>query len=90
MKTLEEIKEVAPGLDGAEVVKLLDEYISRNPDDDEAYTMRGMKHFSLGMRKEAIEDYMKAVQLNPDSRAGQALRATYDILNYYNKDLYNP
>lgn len=90
MKTLEEIKAVAPGLDGAEVVKLLDEYISLNPDDDEAYTMRGMKHFSLGMRKEAIEDYMKAVQLNPESRAGQALRATYDILNYYNKDLYNP
>ena len=38
----------------------------------------------------AINDYLEAIRINPDSKARQALQATNDILDYYNKDLYNP
>lgn len=57
---------------------------------DEIYTERGLLYWKLGERALAINDYNEAIRLNPDSRAKQVKEATYSILNYYNKDLYNP
>lgn len=71
-------------------IALLSEYIVENPEDDEARTVRGMRYWSLGKHAKAIEDYLAAIRINPDSRAKMALKATNDILDYYNKDLYNP
>ena len=49
-----------------------------------------MRYWSLNRRSEAINDYLAAVKANPESEARNALKVTYDILNFYNKDLYNP
>lgn len=38
----------------------------------------------------AINNYLAAVELDPDSPAGEAKRMLDDILGYYNKDMYNP
>ncbi len=73
-----------------EAVSILTDYIKQNPQDDEAYTMRGMKYWGLGQRANAINDYLQAIEINPDSKARLALKATNEILDYYNKDLYNP
>lgn len=73
-----------------EAVRLLTEYIAQHPEDDEAYTMRGMRYWSASKRSLAINDYLAAIKLNPQSRAVQALKAANEILDYYNKDLYNP
>lgn len=59
-------------------------------DADEALTERGLLYWKLGRRADAINDYNKAIALNPASRAVQVKEATYEILNFYNKDLYNP
>lgn len=83
---LDVIKSYAP----AEALPLLDSYIALHPSDDEGYRIRGIKNWALGKRSSAINDYLTAVRINPDSPAKLALRATYDILNYYNKDLLNP
>lgn len=91
--TASELKEKIRGLSGEEAVKVLTDYISANesaPDLDEAYTMRGMKYWGMQKRSAAINDYLAAIRLNPDSRAVQALKAANEILDYYNKDLYNP
>lgn len=89
--TLEEIKkEKESGTDGDKLVVMLTDYIKDNPTDDEALYMRGVSNFSLGHRSDAINDYLAALRLNPRSKAGMALKTTYEILNYYNKDLYNP
>ena len=40
--------------------------------------------------KHAMSDYCKAAELNPDSPAVAAYRAASRILDFYNKDLYNP
>ncbi len=90
--TLEEIKAgVAGGSISTErAIELLNEYIEANPDDDAALTCRGMRYWSLNRRSEAINDYLAAVKANPESEARNALKVTYDILNFYNKDLYNP
>lgn len=73
-----------------EAVSLLTDYIAAHPDSDEAYTLRGMRHWGAGQRAAAMNDYLAAIRINPDSRAAQALRAANEILDYRNKDLYNP
>lgn len=73
-----------------EAVAALTEYISNHPDDDEAYTLRGMRHWGAGKRSAAIDDYLAAVRINPESKASQALKLSNEILDYRNKDLYNP
>lgn len=74
-----------------EAILLLDNWLAEHPDDVEAYTLRGMKHFGAGHRADAIGDYLTALRIDPDNaRARQALDYANSILDYYNKDLYNP
>lgn len=90
---INELKEKVRGLPGEEAVKIISDYIrehSEAPDLDEAYTLRGMKYWGMQNRSAAINDYLTAIRLNPESKALQALKATNEILDYYNKDLYNP
>ncbi|MDE5997462.1 MAG: hypothetical protein K2G77_04530 [Muribaculaceae bacterium] len=61
-----------------------------NAEDEEALIMRGRLHWSLGRRSEAINDYLAAHRINPEGKAKELLKATYEILNFYHKDLYNP
>lgn len=73
-----------------EAIRILSVFIESHPDSDEAYTLRGMKYWGAGKRSLAINDYLTAIRLNPDSRARHALQASQEILDYRNKDLYNP
>lgn len=84
--TLEDIKKMPP----EEAIMSLDLYIKSFPQDDEAYTLRGMRHWGLNHRKEAINDYLTALKINPESNAKMALEYIYSIMDYYNKDLLNP
>ncbi|MDO4160839.1 MAG: tetratricopeptide repeat protein [Prevotellaceae bacterium] len=43
-----------------------------------------------GNWQEAINSYIAAIELDPDSPAVEAKRMLDDILNYYCKDIYNP
>ena len=88
--TLQEVKKQIEGLSGSEAVEVLSTYIKDHPDDDEALTLRGMKYWGMDKRSAAINDYLLAIKINPESRAVQALKAANEILDYYNKDLYNP
>ena len=84
--SLEEIK----NLPATEAITLLTAFIELHPEDDEAYTVRGLKYWSLNRRKEAINDYLAALRINPESRAKMALDFANSILDFYNKDLLNP
>lgn len=77
-------------IDSKEQLKVLARHLSAHPDDEDALIERGRLYWKLNMRSEAINDYLAAQRLNPEGKATQLLKATYDILNYYNKDLYNP
>lgn len=68
----------------------LDARIAADAADEEALIERGRLHWSLGRRSEAIGDYLAAQRINPSGKASQLLKATYEILDFYNKDLYNP
>lgn len=92
MKTTAEIKAAYEA--DKDVARAIDEYtllIQAAPTaSDEPYIERGLLYWKLGKRAEAINDYNEAIRINPESRALQVKEATYSILDYYNKDLYNP
>lgn len=88
--TIDELRDSVRLLDASDAIKQISDYIAANPRDDEAYTLRGLKYWSAGRRADAINDYLEALRINPDSRARQALDAANSILDFYNKDLYNP
>ncbi|MBQ5972346.1 MAG: tetratricopeptide repeat protein [Prevotella sp.] len=59
--------------------------------------MTANEYYELGnrYRKEgnwqmAINNYLEAIALDPQSPAVEAKQMLDDILNYYNKDCYNP
>lgn len=64
--------------------------IEADPNDEDALIERGRLYWALGRRSDAIGDYLEAQRLNPNGKATQLLKATYEILDFYNKDLYNP
>ena len=56
----------------------------------EEYYQLGNEYRQQGNWQEAINHYMEAIELDPDSPAVEANQMLEDILNYYNKDMYNP
>lgn len=84
------LKELTKSMTYEESLQAINDYIVAHPDDDEAYTLRGMRHWGAGHRGAAINDYLTAVRINPQSRAAQALKAANEILDYRNNDMFNP
>lgn len=74
----------------AEKLSKLGERIAADSGDEEALIERGRLYWALGQRGAAISDYLAAQKINPSGKASQLLKATYEILDFYNKDLYNP
>ena len=51
---------------------------------------QGNDYRRQGNWQEAINSYIQAIELDPDSPAVEAKAMLDDILNYYYKDAYNP
>jgi tetratricopeptide (TPR) repeat protein len=56
---------------------------------DEWY-LKGNDYRKVQDWKHAIDCYLEAINLDPKSPAVEAKQMLEDILNYYNKDAYNP
>ena len=56
----------------------------------EAFYLKGNEYRRQGNWQEAINCYLEAIERDPDSPAVHAKQMLDDILNYYNKDMYNP
>lgn len=86
MFDLDTIKQLPP----EEAIVSLNKWIEENPENDTLHVVRGQKLWLLNRRGEAINDYLMAIKINPDSKAKTLLEYSRSILNYYNKDLLNP
>lgn len=88
--TYEDLNKKVALLPYEEAIATISKYLEDNPRDTDALTLRGMKHFGAGKRAAAINDYLAALEIDPDCKAKLALQNANDILDFYNKDLFNP
>lgn len=72
-------------------IRTLTDYLESNPTEhlDEAHYLLGNTFRKLGDWKRALDAYQAAIDINPESPAMEARSAIIDILNFYNKDMYN-
>lgn len=56
----------------------------------EDFYQLGNEYRRQGNWQMAINNYMEAIELDPESPAVEAKKMLDDILNFYHKDAYNP
>lgn len=91
MDELKTIKEFISQDKADEAIEALDRLIASGslPAADEAYYLRGNAYRKKGDWKRALDNYLEAIEINPESPAVHAREILMDILNFYNKDMYN-
>ena len=57
--------------------------------NDELFYLRGNAYRKSENWQMAINNYLEAMEINPESPASGAYKMTMDILNFYNKDMFN-
>jgi len=89
MENFEQIKQQL--INGAtdEAIALLTDFTAKNPDSDEAFFLLGNAYRKKENWEFALNNYRKAMDLNPDSPAKLAYKMVIEILNFYNKDMFN-
>ena len=70
-----------------EAIALMESY--DGPMDDALYYLLGNAWRKKGNWQMAMNNYLEAIRLNPESPAAQALEIANEILDFYNKDMYN-
>jgi tetratricopeptide (TPR) repeat protein len=81
------LRQGSPDLE--EIIRRLDVLIAEQPQDDRLYYLRGNAYRKRGDWQMALNNYLEAIELNPDSPAVHARQMAMDILNFYNKDMFN-
>jgi len=90
MEQLKTIKELINQGDVEQAIRQLDQYMQTTSNSlDEAYYLRGNAYRKQGNWQEALNCYQQAMELNPNSPARQAHQMAMNILNFFNKDMYN-
>ena len=90
MERLNVIKELISQGNVEQAIGQLDIMLQTDfPEKDEAYYLRGNAYRKQGNWQQALNNYQYAIDLNPNSPALQAHKMVMDILNFYNKDMYN-
>lgn len=71
-------------------IEQLDAIIQNNSaKTDYAFYLRGNAYSKAGDWRLAIDNYSRAIEINPQSPAVEARRAVMDILEFYNKEMFN-
>ena len=90
MNELEEIKGLITQGDVDEAIRQLESLIETDvPSKDQAYYLLGNAWRKKGNWQQALNHYGRAIELTPDSPALHARQMAMEILEFYNKDMYN-
>ena len=94
MKTIQEIKEMLSRSEGDQALHAASEIIDSKGVNREtlanAYYLRGNAYRQNGNVRMALNSYLESMELDPDGPAAEAYRHLQELLDYYNKDYYNP
>lgn len=72
-----------------EALTNVDILLQESPTDDALYYLKGKVLMRMGNWKKATDAYLQAQALNPDGPAKEQLSMIKDIMDFYNKDMYN-
>lgn len=73
----------------AEALKHADDFLKEDAKDDMLWYLRGNIFKKQEQWKQAIDSYTEAISINPKNPATTMRRICIDILNFYDKTLYN-
>ncbi len=94
MKTIQEIKEMLSRSEGDQALEAASEIIDSKGINREmlanAYYLRGNAYRQNGNVRMALNSYLESMELDPDGPAAEAYRHLQELLDFYNKDYYNP
>lgn len=94
MKTIQEIKDMLSRSEGQEALEAANEIVENKGVSREtlanAYYLRGNAYRQQGNVRLALNSYLESMELDPDGPAAEAYRHIQELLDFYNKDYYNP
>jgi predicted negative regulator of RcsB-dependent stress response len=86
----EELKRLLAQSRADEAIAAMESYRQQGGEmNDRLFYLLGNAWRKKGNWQMAMNNYLEAVQLNPESPARQALDIAREILDFYNKDMYN-
>ena len=86
---MEEIRKLLRENRIEEAIGKLDAMLEQEPTSDEAFYLRGNAYRKLGDFQQALNNYLSAMELNPNSPAREAHDMLMEILDFYYKEMYN-
>ena len=87
---MKEIKDLIKADRTQEAINLLNDYIIKHSEcSDEPFYLLGNAYRKQGNWHMALNNYLEAIERNPESPAADARKMIMDILEFYNKDMYN-
>ena len=72
-----------------EALASINTLLQESPADDALYYLKGKVLMRMGDWKKATDAYLQAQSLNPEGPAQEQLSMIKDIMDFYNKDMYN-
>lgn len=72
-----------------EAIVLLEQKKADNPNDAEVLYELGCVYWKKQDWKHCLDCYAEAVSIDPDSPASEARKMVLDILQFYNKEMFN-
>ena len=94
MKTIQEIKDMLSRSEGEQALEAANEIVENKTVGREtlatAYYLRGNAYRQNGNVRMALNSYLESMELDPDGPAAEAYRHIQELLDFYNKDYYNP
>ena len=94
MKTIQEIKDILSRSEGEQALDAANEIVESQGVSREilanAYYLRGNAYRQNGNIRMALNSYLESMEIDPDGPAAEAYRHLQELLDFYNKDYYNP
>lgn len=93
LSAIEHIKSLLVECRAEEAVTLCDSALAQtgvSRERAELFYLRGNAYRQLGNMRMAQNSYLESRELDPDGAGAQAFNVIQEILNFYDKNLYNP
>lgn len=86
---MEEVKALLEEGKVDEAIAILQRMREERPDDDAVHYELGNAYWKKQDWKHCLDNYTEAIRLNPQSPAVEMKKMVMDILQFYNKEMYN-